>query len=126
MRRALVIIAVVAAVAVIVAQRDRLGIGVGYVKARLMPKARVADRLRSYENGARERLEPALRAKGVSYPLKSFTLLTIKDASVCSCSHTTATGARCTSRPTLCLRSRARLALNCAKATDRFRKGLTK
>lgn len=82
MRRAVAIIAVVAIVAVIVAQRDRLGIGVGYVKARLMPKATIADRLRSYENGARERLAPTLQAKGLSYPLKTFTLLAIKDASL--------------------------------------------
>jgi murein L,D-transpeptidase YafK len=81
-KRALVVIVFVTSVAAIVAQRDRLGVGIGYVKARLMAKATVPDRLRQYENGARERLEAALRAKGFSYPLKGFTLLAIKDASV--------------------------------------------
>ena len=47
-----------------------------------MPKATVEDRLRVYETGAVKRLAPALQAKGFSYPLKTFTLLAIKDASV--------------------------------------------
>jgi murein L,D-transpeptidase YafK len=82
MRRALVALVAVVVIVLAVAQRDRLGIGIGYVKARLVGRATVADRLRSYESGARQRLAPALQAKGFSYPLKDFTLLEIKDASV--------------------------------------------
>jgi murein L,D-transpeptidase YafK len=82
MRRALVALVAAVAVVLAVAQRDRLAISIGYVKARLTPKATVEDRLRRYENGARERLAPALQAEGLSYPLKAFTLLAIKDASL--------------------------------------------
>jgi murein L,D-transpeptidase YafK len=82
MRRALVALVAVAAVVLAVAQRDRLAISIGSVKARLVGRATIEERLRSYESGARQRLEPALQAKGFSYPLKKFTLLEIKDASV--------------------------------------------
>jgi murein L,D-transpeptidase YafK len=71
-----------AATALLVIQRERVAVSLSYIKARLTPKATVEDRLRSYENVARQRLSPALQAKGFSYPLKSFTLLAIKDASV--------------------------------------------
>ena len=70
------------AVALLVIQRDRVALGVGHIKARLTPKASVDDRLRSYEHAARQRLSPALQAKGFSYPLKRLTLLAIKDASL--------------------------------------------
>lgn len=70
------------AATLLVTQRERLGLGLGYIKARLAPKATVEDRLRSYEETARQRLAPALRAKDFSYPLKGFTLLAIKDASL--------------------------------------------
>ena len=55
---------------------------VGLAKGRVTPKATVEDRLRTYETGVVKRLAPALQAKGFSFPLKSFTLLTIKDDSV--------------------------------------------
>jgi murein L,D-transpeptidase YafK len=70
------------AAALLVTQRERLGLSVAYVKARLTPKATVEDRLRSYEHAARQRLGPVLQAKDFSYPLKGFALLAIKDASL--------------------------------------------
>lgn len=81
MKRILIALTLLAVAALLIAQRERVGIGVRYVQARLTPRATVEDGLRSYEAGARERLTPALQAKGFSYPLTNFTLLTIKDAS---------------------------------------------
>ena len=81
-RFAPLILLLLIAVALLVTQQERLGLGVSYVKARFAPKATVEDRLRSYEDAARQRLAPALQATGFSYPLKSFTLLAIKDASL--------------------------------------------
>lgn len=71
-----------AAAVLLVIQRDRVAFSVRYVKARLTPKATVEDRLRNYEDAVRHRLATVLQTKGFSYPLKSFTLLAIKDASL--------------------------------------------
>ncbi len=71
-----------AAAALLVLQRERVALSARYLKARLTPKATVEDRLRSYESVARQRLAPALQARGLSYPLETFTLLIIKDASL--------------------------------------------
>ena len=70
------------AAALLVIQRERVAFSVRYIKARLTPKATVEDRLRSYESVARQRLATALQAKGISYPLETFTLLVIKDVSL--------------------------------------------
>ncbi len=71
-----------AAAALLIIQRERVALSVRYIKTRLTPKATVEDRLRSYESVVRQRLAPALQAKGLSYPLETFTLLVIKDASL--------------------------------------------
>ena len=82
MKRVFVALSLLALAVLLVTQRDRVGVGVRYVKARLTPKATIEDRLRSYENAARERLAPVLEANGFSYPLKRLTLLAVKDASL--------------------------------------------
>jgi murein L,D-transpeptidase YafK len=53
----------------------------GETKKRVEPRATVEDRLRSYEGQVIQRLTPALKARGLSYPVTNFTLLVIKDAS---------------------------------------------
>jgi len=82
MKRVFLALTLLALAVLLVTQRERVGLGVRYVKARLTPKANVEDRLKSYESAAHQRLAPALEAKGFSYPLKRFTLLAIKDASL--------------------------------------------
>jgi murein L,D-transpeptidase YafK len=67
------------AVCVLIARRHDIQAAAGIVKTRLASKATVEERLRSYEAQVIQRLSPALKAKGLSYPLKSFTLLVIKD-----------------------------------------------
>jgi murein L,D-transpeptidase YafK len=70
------------AVGIFIARRDDFAAAVALAKGRVAPKATVEDRVRTYEAGAVARLASALQAKGFSYPLKGFTLLAIKDASV--------------------------------------------
>jgi murein L,D-transpeptidase YafK len=82
MKRASAIVLALATAIALVAQWDRVGLGVRYVHARLTPKATVDDRLKALETNVVQRLAPALQVKGFSYPLKKFALLAIKDASL--------------------------------------------
>jgi len=81
-KRILVASLFLTAAGIFIARRNDVAAAVGLAKGRVTPKATVEDRLRAYETGANTRLAPALEAKGFSYPLKSFTLLAIKDASL--------------------------------------------
>jgi murein L,D-transpeptidase YafK len=74
-------ILVLTAIGVVIARRHDFQAAAGVAKTRLAAKATVEERLRSHEAQVIQRLTPALKSKGLSYPLTNFTLLVIKDTS---------------------------------------------
>jgi murein L,D-transpeptidase YafK len=80
-KRWLAVILLLSAVGIVIARREALVSVLGEAKTRMGPKATVEDRLRSFEAKVIQRLSPALKARGLSYPLTNFTLLVIKDTS---------------------------------------------